>query len=360
LLLWALTISALQDPRFNFARALDAVDTYYPILLLVLVNLTPRTGQGLKLPLLFVLSYMAVQIVLYSTGVLIWHVPIGDKEPGDTILRIHTTMGPATGSALTIAVIFTLYWALSSRHDRVGRSMALVCTLVSLVALRSRGALLTFLLAATLHYFANFPSLGKQLARFMTPLRLVPIIATVMLTLFYFTPYLESVGRRFAFMTREDSAIKTGGRTHNWHNALVRHGGAGYLGGGVGTTDGRGRGDPLGLDPSASAHNAYLVVWLESGILGLILFVGMLLYWVLREVRRSRTKFEFWFIVAYITIAFNVESCVLCLEYMVLLMSLISVVSNAPACLPRGIRSSITTSLHRFAAPRAPLSVHVT
>lgn len=71
-----------------------------------------------------------------------------------------------------------------------------------------------------------------------------------------------------------------------------------------------------------------------------------MLHGALRERKRSRTKFGFWFIVAYVTIALNIESCVLSLEYMVLMMSLMSVVSNAPASSLRRISSS--TLRHQF------------
>jgi len=333
LLLWSIAISALRDPWFDFSCLVAALDSYFPIILVVLVHLTPSSGKVLKIPLVGILIYMCVEIVLYASGVLTRDVPIGQVMERTTMLRIYTTMGAPPGSGLTIAMIFALYWELSNSRDQLGRSIAVICALVSLALLLSRGAMIIVAVAVALRTLANPASLRRWFTQFWT---LRGLVATVVVVLAV-TVSLFCVGRelaaRFESLATGDPSVS--GRSDHWQRSFQVHSDPAYLGKGVNNIDPRGRVNSYRfLDWSAASHNAYLMVWYETGGIGLALFVGMLLHWILREIRRLRNAFGFWLMVAYVTVGFITESCVLSLEYMVLALSLMSVLSNTRVSAP--------------------------
>jgi O-antigen ligase len=340
ILAWGIAISLLRDPYFSFSNFLSALDSYLPLFLVGLVNLAPSSGKVLRLPLLGVLVYMCVQIALFASGLLTWQVPVGQVVEGTTMLRIFTTMGAATGSALTVVMIFTLYWELSDSRTRVGRWIAVICALGSVLMLFSRGAI-TILIVTLVLLMLSQPSLLRKLAqRIFRPAYFVALMF-VMIGLAYL---LSIVGtgliRRFELLTVGDLNMRTGLRTDRWQRAADTHGDAGYFGKGIGNVDPRTR---LTLTKylqwDACSHNGYLMIWYETGLPGLSLFVGMLLYWILRESNRSRGSFGFWFVIVYVSIGFLLESCVLSMEYMILMLSIMSVVSNRVN--PGGIRLSL-------------------
>lgn len=357
LLLWSIGISAWRDSQFDFSCLVAALDSYFPIILIVLVRLTPSNGKVLKIPLLAVLIYMSVQIVLYASGILTWDAAIGQRIEGTTMLRIYTTMGAATGSALTVAMILALYWALSTSRDRLGRSIAATCALVSMILLLSRGPLLLVAVAVILRALADPASLGRWFIRFCTAPRLAAVVLVVLAALVSLTYVGTGLAGRFESLYTDDADIRTGGRLGFWQRAFDAHGDAGYLGRGVNNIDPRGR---LNLNRSfewnAVSHNAYLMVWYETGAIGLALFTGMLLHWILREIRRLRKQFSFWFVVAYVTVGLMTESCVLSLEYMVLALSIMSVLSNTrvSAPPPGASRSGTQQSTYSHRVPWHP------
>ncbi len=351
LLLWAVAISSLRDPEFGFSSICCALDSYGPLILVGLLSLTRTDFRLLKTPSLALLVYMCIQILAYSSGLRSWDAPIGQVVSETTLLRIYTTMGAATGSALTITAVFALYWELTDSSNRLGRVVALISTCVSLALLFTRGAMLVLFFAFVLFVALNTNMAVRWLRKAFSA-RIMVLALALMIPGAYLTAVIgRGLWARFELLAADDVGVQTGNRSYFWEISSSVHGDAGVWGKGLGRVDPRGRIDLTStLDWTAVSHSGYLMLWYEGGFVNLLLFVGMTGHWIVREARRSRDRFAFSYVVAYVVVAFAAESCVLSFEYMILLASLISVVSNRRVTLHYGMLTGAPSARFSFCA----------
>ncbi len=326
--IWSV-VSGLTAANELSAGMLMAIhDTYLPFFLVPACQLNRVRAKILVVPLLLVLGYMFTQILLYSFGLMSYETVIGRSLIWDGPMRIRTTMGPPTGTAMLLVLIWATLWSLTGQRQRWIRWVSSTLFLSSVALLFTRGAILVVLLAAVIYVVRNFAQYASVLRRLTHP---KVIIAVLVLPLSLYAIY-RTFGGASQLVSRVlavqmvwqyrlmagglDSGLPQDGRLERWRQYRARYGDAYVTGHGANTLDQRQRhlNSGEGVSLADYCHNAYLTVLYESGVPGLLIFLGMLYRWCHRSWSRLQ-GFGGCLLLAYLIVGMNLESCVLSVEF---------------------------------------------
>jgi len=238
-------------------------------------------------------NYLIGSILLLSL-ILYFILPEVGSSHG---FRMRGIFGNPNGLGLFIIVSFLFYqftmWqrpSLLSRYERYG-----LLTLLGLATLYSgsRNALLSILLFYVFEFaFKNFKYLGMIVSIFIVialnfvTANAVEIIHALSLEEFF----------------RVETLAEGSGRLIAWRFAWENIQESFYLGRGIGFDEYLMRSNAFYLSKlghEGGVHNTYLIIWLNTGIIGLLLFLGSLIYLFIKASANSLFAFPFLFTVLF-------------------------------------------------------------
>jgi len=271
--------------------------SYYPFAIFILLNYKFNKSQIslIRFPILFSLLFLTIQIILFSTGILKYHLDITGGEFAN-IFRISTTVGAATGTSIVVLLlgVISLFLAKSRKCELI----SLILTSISLLLLISRSAILCFIIFLFFYYKKFFSLNIKNL-----------FITTILIILFYhiglFNPLYERTIKGF-----ENSDI-TSGRDVLVEDNMKKLDGSKIFGLGYANVYTIKRIIGLHKKPLyyGAPHNVYVLILLEQGIIGLTFFV---LFWLLFLKKIFKVnKFGGIFTVLFMMTIFNTETVIL-------------------------------------------------
>lgn len=298
------------------------VNNYSFILIPFIYINWPLNRDGLekvKYTLIFSLLVLFGEVILYSTGILVYTTATGaDLTAGlyatGGIMRISTTVGAATGTALIVLMLGCVvsgYYKMSSFMTYA----IFVIVSVTLLFTISRGSIMSWVLYLASCSFRKV----KQLS--LTSIMLYSIVLVVSLSLLNSLGVFEPLANRMDTTQGDISS----GRSELNNEAIELIYRFDYLGVGVGNVYpdkiiqykyGKIIPNYIGM------HNIYLTYMAEIGIIGLImllLFYSILMIQI--GIKKHPTSFA---IVCIMLINFNTEAIFVNQEYIALFFLLIN------------------------------------
>ena len=290
-------IGALFSTYSNIVASLfNGLLYFYALSLALNFTLTAPQCEILKKVLLISLILFSLEIFLFATGIVAFSAIQGTEISG--IFRISTTAAAATGSAGLVfmlgVIVFYFY------EKRIWGYIALAMTLISILLLSTRGALLAFCIFIVLYLFKYIKKSFKTFLKLFCSLSLLFIIA-------YKLGYIDPIMERMQQSIEEHDV--TSGRDVLIDNVLTdfNENNNPITGLGIGnvypTKDVR----ICNIVPSFSGapHNTYILVLAEQGVLGILFFV---LFWFITLIKTRNKEILFPALLAVVLILFNVET----------------------------------------------------
>lgn len=286
---------------------------FYAIFFALNYRITDNQKTILKRLLLFTLLILSLEVILYSTGILIYSLDITPGYDTAGIYRISTTVGGATGTAglvfLLGCIVFYLY----------GRTFfgyfALILITVTVLLLISRGSIAALLLFSFLYFWNN---IRKSLKSFLTTVSLLAATIVILNNIGLFDPIISRME-----MLSYDNNFSTG-RDVLIESSLSSLSESGNYFFGVGTGNIFPSKDIRILDikPTylGAPHNSYVLAYAEQGVFGFILF---LIFWIVLLFSVRHNKIIFYSLLSFIVILFNTETVFLVDSEFVFLLSIL-------------------------------------
>ena len=237
-----------------------------------------------------------VEIFLFSTGVATFSGIQGTEIDG--IYRISTTAAAATGSAGLAFLLGVMSFYFYEK--RVWGYVALALTLISILLLMTRGALLAFFMFVIL-YLIKY--IKKSFRTFLKISCAVAVLFFIVYKLGYVDPVLERVQQSIEehdVTSGRDVLIDNVLADFNENNNPITGLGIGNV---YPTKDVR----TCGIIPTfpGAPHNAYVLVFAEQGMLGCLFFI---LFWLLVLIKTRKKEILFPALLSVVLILFNVET----------------------------------------------------
>ena len=290
-------IGALFSTYPNIVASLfNGLLYFYAIGLALSYTFTPMQSQILKRVLFVSLILFTVEIFLFSTGVATFSGIQGTEIDG--IYRISTTAAAATGSAGLAFLLGVMSFYFYEK--RVWGYVALALTLISILLLMTRGALLAFFMFVIL-YLIKY--IKKSFRTFLKISCAVAVLFFIVYKLGYVDPVLERVQQSIEehdVTSGRDVLIDNVLADFNENNNPITGLGIGNV---YPTKDVR----TCGIIPTfpGAPHNAYVLVFAEQGMLGCLFFI---LFWLLVLIKTRKKEILFPALLSVVLILFNVET----------------------------------------------------
>lgn len=232
--------------------------------------LSEKTIDKTKYVVIMTAVVVALEVILFSLGILHYDADLGNQEYGG-IVRISSTVGAATGTAVALVILGTLIVSVYELKEITRWSLCLLIT-VSIFFTISRGSICVwsiYLFFIIYRRYIQHSTLNKRIACLI--LCIITIFSLFKVDVF--DPVLE----------RQDNLSSTGnvatGRDDLQNEALYLYSISGGLGVGHGETNLDKsikslvvRSHPLGV------HSLYYMILAELGIPGIFMLISFLLF----------------------------------------------------------------------------------
>jgi O-antigen ligase len=239
---------------------------------------------------------LSLEVLLYSTGILQYHTPIGQKISGEFV-RISTTAGAATATGVflfLLTVLFCELWLKKGWILGIGAALGVAATVATL----SRGSILMVCATGVLVVFGLLAGRSRSI-------RSGAVIALIAVSAWA----IKASGADEALVARGgDNFLESEAREERADEALDVIGKNLFFGVGYGQYWERPRYTSGHITVGAtSPHNMYLLQMAEGGIVGLLVFVGGAAWLVLRGLGKFRTSFVPAALISVVAIGMNTE-----------------------------------------------------
>lgn len=264
------------DLTTTFQRAVSFALIYFSVPLLYLKTLreNPR----------FNATFMWFIVVILGVGLVIHF-----SSPGFTTIsgRFRGLLGNPNGMGLFLLLVFLMGYLTYKRHNDEYNltKLAIVFMIVfglSLVLTGSRSAIFSIMI------FFIFMRL-RALTNAVAVLAFLALVGSYEYLMYQLPDVILYLGMEEYF--RLETLREGSGRNVAWNFAWLKIEDVFYLGGGVGYTDYiyMVHGAELSrLGHQGNAHSSYLTIWLDTGIIGLGLFIFGILATIVNAVANSR------------------------------------------------------------------------
>ncbi len=240
-----------------------------------------------------IMNYFTGFILVLSFLVFLLLPEVGTSHGG----RLRGIFGNPNGLGLFIIVTFLFYqftmWqdkAILSRFERIS---LLVLFGAATVLTGSRNALLSILLFYVFEFtFRNFKYLGIVVSVF--------IIVGLNFLLANAIEIIRALSLEEFF--RLETLVEGSGRLIAWQFAWQKIQDSFYLGRGIGFDEFLMRSNAMYLSKlghEGGVHNTYLIIWLNTGLVGVVAFFGALFYLFSKASARTLFAFPFLFTVLF-------------------------------------------------------------
>ncbi|GAA0884214.1 hypothetical protein GCM10009120_28120 [Sphingobacterium siyangense subsp. cladoniae] len=256
---------------------------------------------------------ICLEVFLFSFGILKYSGDIGSQDYGG-IVRISTSVGAATGTAVAVLLLGVVsYFTCPIKYNKI-KSFILYITLATTCATLSRGAIL-FGLCWFLLYLRDI--LKKSSAKeFVNNIIKVALIIVLVFTVGSSIGLIDSVMARIDNM--ENANDVTSGRDERWEkaysliqeNAIIGNGPNYY------TLLKRGRLMDVDTLDLFSPHNSYILVLMQTGILGFLIFLFVMFKLIANVKIKVENSASFLFLL-FIIVSFNTEIVFFFMEFTV-------------------------------------------
>lgn len=329
---WAITfcilfwIAYILITLLNYAEPLlPIIFDAYPIVwiapIMILYPLSENQLQSTKYVMLFSLLFLCFEIYLYATGTLTYRASAGNllkgQEYAGGIMRISTTIGAATGTSVIVSWLGILCFSLYEFPSPIKWSL-FIMTVIAVFCTVSRGSIIAMSLYALYYVYVNY--LNKS--TFKTKFTAITSALVIIMGLNYFSVFDPIMDRNEQLATN----ISTGRDKHVEHSFKIIEKSKGM---GVGAAmmfpEKSIQGIVVPKEREAS-HNVFLILAGETGIIGLILFLGTLLILLFNTDRNCSLHVFLWLA---LLVNFNTEGVILMSEFIALyIFMLMSIQKN--------------------------------
>lgn len=292
--------------------------TYYFYAMYIALNYRITESQKVILKKVFFYSLfiLTLQIILYSTGVLIYSKDVTSGYDLAGIYRISTTVGAATGTAGLIFLLgcITFYLYGKTLHG----FLALIFSIVSLLLLISRGGIIAMAVFLILFFWDDIKkSFRKSFA------------VIIFFTILFFSLYKVGLFEPILIRTKnaQQGSDITSGRLELIETSIrdMKDYGSFLFGLGTGNVYRSKDLNVLNIDSKyyGAPHNSFVLTYVEQGFAGIFLF---LIFWLslLYKIRDNKTIF--YILLSFFFILLNTETVFLIDSEFVFLLSIIMMI----------------------------------
>lgn len=299
-----------------FTNFLAGSDFYLSILIFGVFPIRKEHLKILFFPVLVSWAIICLEVFLFSFGILKYSGDIGSQDYGG-IVRISTSVGAATGTAVAVLLLGVVsYFTCPMKYSRF-KNFILYITLATACATLSRGAIL-FGLSWFMLYLRDI--LKKSSAKeFVNSILKVALIVFLLFSIGSSIGLIDSVMARIDNM--ENANDVTSGRDERWEKAYTLIQENVFIGNGPNYYTLLKRGRLMDVDTLDlfSPHNTYILVLMQTGIFGFLIFL-LLLYNLIAKVKiRIENSASFLFLL-FIIVSFNTEIVFFFMEFTVPLL----------------------------------------
>lgn len=268
--LTGLFINGCNSIYLNF---IGGTDFFITTFIVALFPLQKRHLKIIRWPILFSVFLLSLEVVLFST--VLGYSGLEDAQSYGEIKRISTTAGGSTGTGVIIFMLSSIAFYLFYNRKYI-QLLILVSSTLSILFTLSRGAIIVQLLFL-LYYFLSNLQLKKSVFKFFFTFLLLASIS-IMLNNKY--QVVSSVSERIG--NSVVSGDVTSGRTERFKKSYSLFLNNPIIGNGSSSLVSYSRakaikGSSVESLNSFSPHNFFLLILVDYGLLGLLLF-GLILF----------------------------------------------------------------------------------
>ena len=263
----------VNDYNSIYLNFIGGTDFFITTFIVALFPLEKRHLKIIRWPILFSLFLLSLEVVLFST--VLSYSGLEDAQSYGEIKRISTTVGGATGTSIIIFILSSIAFYLFYGRKYI-QLLILVASTLSILFTLSRGAIIAQLLFL-LYYFLNNLKLNKSIFKFLFMIVLLVIISIILNNKYQ---VVSSVSQRIG--NSVVSGDVTSGRTERFENAYSLFLNKPIFGNGSSSLVSYDRakaikGSSVESLNSFSPHNFFLLILVDYGLLGFLLF-GLILF----------------------------------------------------------------------------------
>lgn len=286
-ILFAMATVPFSGEAFTAFQKIISYATVYAIFPLLTLTVVDGGREQLKDFIWFFSLVLAVGFILYFL------------HPQTVIMaeRYRGLLGNPNGLGITITLIFPLFYLLIEQYKllftKSERLIAYALVILSLILSQSRTALLATIIFTLFNYFKALRSLQGGVVFLILVLSFEGIVAIIP-TLVY------QLGLQEYF--RVETLLEGSGRLVAWEFGWNRIKEVFYFGGGFDYTNkiyAENYQYLSLLGHQGNAHNSYLTLWLDTGIVGLVLFAFGLIRLVLQTATVNPFVYPFLYAVLF-------------------------------------------------------------
>lgn len=297
----------------------------YPIIwlvpIMILCPLSDNQIQSTKYIMTLTLVFLCAEIFLYATGTLTYrsastNVILVGQEYAGGIMRISTTIGAATGTAIIIAWLGALCISIYNFPSLI-RCILYLLTTIAIFYTVSRGTIIVWIaysLYCLYKYYLRYSSIKVKVIS-------IVLTVAVVLGLNHFSIFDAVLDRN-----QQLTGNTTTGRDAHIERSVKIIRDSKYLGVGASMMfPEKSIQEVVIPQKREAAHNVYLIVIGELGIIGLLVFVGIIVT-MLTNVSNSNPLMIFIWLTLLVN--FNTEGVVLMSEFMALFIFMLMVIQK--------------------------------
>ena len=290
---------------------LAGTDFYVTLLIFLLFPFRKEQLKFLLIPTVVLVVIIGLQIVLYSFGFLSYEKELTSNDGFSGISRISTTISAATGTAVAYFLMSIILYSLIS--EKFKKIFILISVIVGSITL-TRSVMIA---NAILLFFVFKRDKSIRLNKNKKFFRFLGILVLLVGLLFS----LNKIGILDSVTSRNDS-LESGnldvsnGRFSRWESSFVFFNEYPILGSGANfvTMHKRARYAKVDSKNLFSPHNAFVLVLMERGIIGISLFI-LIMYLLLRPIRIKKNGVQKIALLLCVAILMNTEIVILFSEF---------------------------------------------
>ena len=308
-----LLITTLKGITYSFDLLINNLSFIWLSLLFLLFPLSPNQIQLTKPFFVTALCILIAEVIIYSLGIMTYKTAAGAALKGqdyDGIMRISTTIGAATGTAVIIGllgavVLCTYQWSSKSKI------IWIIAISIGVYFTMTRGTSLIWTLFIIYYFYINFlKGVNKT-----TKLRYISI-GIILVLLFYSAGGMDPILNRVDHM--EKSGDAGSGRESKWIKSMKMIEESAPWGYGLGQVQPEKAIEMQYKTPHHFApHNVYTLISIELGYWGIIIFILFIFFIMSGTYYKSSLAVYLWLLWL---INSNTESFILESESMALIM----------------------------------------
>ena len=313
IILYVAILSVLKNINYTFPILIGNLSFVWYTVIYMFFPLNSEQIKYTKPVFIASLLILIGEVILYSSGILVYKTGAGNTLTGQDyngFMRISTTVGAATGTALCIAIIGAITITLFS-WKQWQRWTLIVMSALGIFFTMSRGASLIWVLFVIWLFYRDYYKKAKL------SVKIKSLIAFVIFTIVFY-----SAGAMDPLLDRNSQLLHSSSYTAGRSDKAV------YSQRMIEIYAPWGSGPAQILPEKAiekdydpphhfAPHNVYFLIMIELGYPGIILFIALfLLLFSGLDYRRNLS----WFLLLVFSIGFNTESVVLDAEFASLIL----------------------------------------